>query len=81
MNEDRYEIKFILNESGITHAQSLLAQIGANKKYQDRDVNSLYFDNLNLDAVRDNLSVVLPQGTRLGLGGMKAKLWRNLIQI
>ncbi len=61
MNEDRYEIKFILNESGITHAQSLLAKIGANKKYQDRDVNSLYFDNINLDAVRDNLSGTTPR--------------------
>ena len=61
MNEHRYEIKFILNESGITHAQSWLAQIGANKKYQDRDVNSLYFDNLNQDAIKDNLAGTTPR--------------------
>ena len=61
MNEDRYEIKFTLNEFGITHALSWLSQIGAKKKYQDRDVNSLYFDNLNLDAVRDNLTGTTPR--------------------
>lgn len=61
MNENRYEIKFTLNEFGITHALSWLAQIGAKKKYQDRDVNSLYFDNLNQDAVKDNLAGITPR--------------------
>ena len=61
MNEDRYEIKFTLNELGITHALSWLAHIGAKKTFQDRDVNSLYFDNINLDAVRDNLSGTTPR--------------------
>jgi hypothetical protein len=61
MNEDRYEIKFTLNELGITHALSWLARIGAKKKYQDRDVNSLYFDNLNQDAIKDNLAGSTPR--------------------
>lgn len=59
--ENRYEIKFTLNELEVTQALSWLSQIGARKKYEDRNVNSLYFDNLNHEAIKDNLAGITPR--------------------
>ena len=59
--ENRYEIKFALNELEITQALSWLSKIGARKKYEDRNVNSLYFDNLNHEAIKDNLAGITPR--------------------
>lgn len=56
MTDSRYELKFVLNERESTQFRFWLAANGAKKKYPDRKVNSLYFDNTNLGAVRDNLA-------------------------
>ena len=61
INQQRYEIKFALNESEVTHALSWLANIDAKKKYPDRIVNSLYFDNLDQESIRDNLAGNTPR--------------------
>lgn len=55
-NDFRYEVKFVLNEREMTHALSWLTMIGAKKRFPDRIVNSLYFDNVAQEAVRDNLA-------------------------
>jgi len=54
-NDFRYEIKFVLNEREMSHALTWLSIIGT-KKFSDRSINSLYFDNLNQELARDNLA-------------------------
>lgn len=54
--EFRYEVKFVLNEREFTHALSWLNAVGAKKRFLDRTVNSLYFDNIAQEAVQHNLS-------------------------
>ena len=56
INDYRYEIKFVLNQREIAHALSWLNMIGAKKVFPDRKVNSLYFDNVDQQALRDNLA-------------------------
>jgi hypothetical protein len=57
MDQDkRHEIKFILNQKELNHFYiklNLYTDIA--KKYNDRHVNSLYFDNANNDSAYDNL--------------------------
>ena len=54
-NDFRYEVKFVLNEREISHALSWLSIIGA-KKFSERTINSLYFENLNHELAKDNLA-------------------------
>lgn len=57
MNENnRYEIKFILNESELTEAIYFLKMIGSFSPYPSRSINSLYFDTIDFQGVRDNLA-------------------------
>ena len=56
----RYEIKFQLNEgkyAAIINWLYIMSKF--TRKYPNRMVNSLYFDDLNFNSVRDNLSGVL----------------------
>lgn len=52
----RHEVKFVLSEREFAHALSWLNTLGANKKFVDRTVNSLYFDNITQEAVQHNLA-------------------------
>lgn len=54
-NDFRYEIKFVLNEREMSHALTWLSIIGA-KKFSDRSINSLYFENLKQELARENLA-------------------------
>ena len=57
MNNYRYEIKFSLDEVAYTEAMRWLqVNTHATKKFENRYVNSLYFDNPGYSAVRDNIS-------------------------
>ena len=57
MNNYRYEIKFSLDEIAYSEAMRWLqVNTHATKKYDDRYVNSLYFDNPGYSAVRDNIT-------------------------
>ena len=60
MNQDfRYEIKFVANEMNFSIFNKwLFAETDCTKKYPDRQINSLYFDDKNFSCVRDNLSGV-----------------------
>ena len=53
----RYEIKFVLDNSRLADAmQWLYNNTTANKSYENRVVNSIYFDDVGFSSVRDNLS-------------------------
>jgi SPX domain protein involved in polyphosphate accumulation len=53
----RYEIKFVLDNSRLADAmQWLYNETTANKTYDDRVVNSIYFDDVGFSSVRDNLA-------------------------
>jgi SPX domain protein involved in polyphosphate accumulation len=53
----RYEIKFVLDNTRLSEAmQWLYNNTTANKKYENRKVNSIYFDNVDFSSVRDNLA-------------------------
>jgi len=53
----RYEIKFVLDNSRLADAmQWLYNETTANKVYDNRAVNSLYFDDVSFSSVRDNLA-------------------------
>jgi len=53
----RYEIKFVLDNSRLSDAmQWLYNNTTANKTYDNRKVNSIYFDNVDFSSVRDNLA-------------------------
>lgn len=57
MNNYRYEIKFSLDE--ITYSEAmrwLQVNTHATAKYENRYVNSLYFDNPGYSSVRDNIT-------------------------
>ncbi len=58
MNSDyRYEIKFVLDNSRLADAmQWLYNNTTANKSYDNRVVNSIYFDDVDFSSVRDNLT-------------------------
>ncbi len=55
-NELRYEIKFVLNEEEMNHVICWLKMSSFKKKFPDRIINSLYFDNLKQDSINDNLA-------------------------
>ena len=55
----RYEIKFVLNEQALTSFMSwMYLHTDCRKKYPNRVVNSIYFDDVNFSSVRDNLAGV-----------------------
>jgi SPX domain protein involved in polyphosphate accumulation len=58
MNSDyRYEIKFILDNSKLADAmQWLYNNTSAVRSYDNRIVNSIYFDDISFSSVRDNLA-------------------------
>ena len=58
----RYEIKFVLDNSRLADAmQWLYNNTTANKSYDNRVVNSIYFDDVGFSSVRDNLSGITPR--------------------
>jgi hypothetical protein len=55
--DHRYELKFVIDNSGLSHAmQWLYNYTHAGERYPRRKVNSLYFDDLDLSSARDNLA-------------------------
>ena len=59
MNNYRYEIKFVLDESSYSDAlQWLYICTNTVNRYPDRYINTIYLDNLDLESVRDNLAGV-----------------------
>ena len=61
-NTYRYERKFILPENySVDSIESVLikSRFSFTKQYEDRYVNSIYFDNKNLDSVKENLDGVV----------------------
>ena len=58
MSQDfRYEIKFVLNETNFSiYSQWCNEDTFIYKKYPQRIINSLYFDDSNFSSVKDNLS-------------------------
>jgi len=63
----RYEIKFVLDNAGLSDAmQWLYNNTSANKVYENRKVNSIYFDNIDFSSVEDNLAGT-PQRNKLRL--------------
>ena len=53
----RYEIKFVLDNAKLSEAmQWLYNNTTANKIYNNRRVNSIYFDDVGFSSVRDNLA-------------------------
>ena len=60
MNSDyRYEIKFVLDNASLADVmQWLYNNTTANKSYDNRMVNSIYFDDLDFSSVSDNLAGV-----------------------
>jgi VTC domain-containing protein len=55
-NTGRYEVKFILNERQLASSLSWLTKSTARNVYPERYVNSLYFDDVSFQSVRDNLA-------------------------
>ena len=63
----RYEIKFVLDNAGLSDAmQWLYNNTTANKMYENRKINSIYFDNIDFSSVEDNLAGT-PQRNKLRL--------------
>ncbi len=55
--EYRYEIKFSLDDANYSRAmQWLFVNTHATKRFDNRYVNSLYFDNPGYSAIRDNIT-------------------------
>ena len=53
----RYEIKFVLDNTRLADVmQWLYNNTTANKSYDNRMVNSIYFDDVDFSSVRDNLA-------------------------
>ena len=57
MNNYRYEIKFSLDDVNYARAmQWMFVHTHAKKKFENRYVNSLYFDNPGYSAIKDNIT-------------------------
>ena len=55
----RYEIKFILDNANLSRIYQWIKECTfAKKTYPNRQVNSLYFDDINYTSVKDNLAGV-----------------------
>lgn len=56
-HESRYEIKFVLNEANLlSYLQWSNQDTLIYKKFPKRVINSLYFDDIHFNSVKDNLS-------------------------
>jgi len=56
MNQARYEIKYVLNENTYSQCMNwLYLSTSLKKKYNTRQVNSIYFDDIFFEAARDNI--------------------------
>jgi len=57
MNNHRYEIKFILDQSSLVQARRWMMQYSSAKRtHPTRSINTIYFDDPNFTSVSDNLS-------------------------
>jgi len=56
MSEFRYELKFVLNESQLSHLLFLIKLYGFKKHHPKRTINSIYFEDFNFSSLKDNLS-------------------------
>ncbi len=57
MSAFRYELKFVLDQAGLSRAQSwMMMHTSAKKAHPSRVVNSVYFDDPGYSSVRDNLA-------------------------
>lgn len=57
INEYRYEVKFVLSEAALSGFLSwLYLNTNCRKRYKDRQVNSIYFDDIGYSSVKDNLA-------------------------
>ena len=56
MNDYRFEIKFVMNQSQLSHILNLIKYHGFKKHHPQRTVNSLYFEDFNFSSVKDNIS-------------------------
>ncbi len=57
-NSGRYELKFILNERQLASSLSWMCNTTTRNAFPSRYVNSLYFDDVSFQSVRDNLAGV-----------------------
>jgi hypothetical protein len=58
MIKNRYEIKFVLNELEYSEVKYFLKKIKSFNSFPQRNVNSLYFDSLDFNSVKDNITGV-----------------------
>ena len=66
-NSLRYEIKFILNEMNYSvFTQWITHFTNCTRKYSDRKINNLYFDDSDFNSVKDNL-IGLPVRSKIRL--------------
>ena len=58
--EKRYELKLVFDETQLQDFKSwLVARTNAKMQFQQRKINSVYFDDLNYSSIRDNLAGLL----------------------
>ena len=84
-NTYRYERKFILPKNySVDSIESVLikSRFSFTKQYEDRYVNSIYFDNKNLDSVKENLDGVVSKkkirkGSKVSLNDLLLKRVKN----
>jgi hypothetical protein len=78
LTEKRIESKFITNNFGLNKFLWLIRNNGFLRSYQNRIVNSLYYDNLKFSSIKDNLAGITPRKKfRLRWYGDKNKDWNN----
>ena len=58
MKQNRYEIKFVLNELEFIEVKYFLKYINSFKSYPQRCVSSLYYETYDYSSVKDNISGV-----------------------
>jgi hypothetical protein len=58
MKQNRYEIKFVLNELEFIEVKYFLKYINSFKSYPQRNVSSLYYETYDYSTVKDNISGV-----------------------
>lgn len=56
MNKFRYEIKFVLDEVELTEVNQFINKMGIPLAYPSRQINSLYFDNIDYRCIKENLA-------------------------
>ena len=56
MNQNRYELKFILNELEFVEIKYFLKYINSFRSFPKRSVSSLYYENLIYSSTKDNIT-------------------------